>query len=74
MKLLILLTADHAYIDSMTGKLYVLGAFNVVYGDYLVTVAAEANAHGRGCGHRPMIRLSRVSAMSAFHPLRSLGE
>ena len=31
MKLLILLTADHAYIDSMTGKLYVLGAFNVVY-------------------------------------------
>ncbi|CUS05369.2 protein of unknown function [Candidatus Promineifilum breve] len=28
MHLHILLTADHAYIDNATGKLYVLGAFN----------------------------------------------
>lgn len=30
MQLLILLTADHAYIDNLTGKLYVLGAFNQI--------------------------------------------
>jgi hypothetical protein len=30
MKLLILLTADHAYVDNSTGKLYVLGAFNQI--------------------------------------------
>ena len=28
MQLLVLLTADHAYVDNTTGKLYVLGAFN----------------------------------------------
>lgn len=28
MQPLILLVADHAYIDNLTGKLYVLGAFN----------------------------------------------
>lgn len=30
MRLLILLAADHAYIDNTTGKLYVLGAFNSI--------------------------------------------
>lgn len=30
MQLLTLLTADHAYIDNATGKLYVLGAFNKI--------------------------------------------
>lgn len=28
MQLLVLLTADHAYTDNVTGKLYVLGSFN----------------------------------------------